>query len=135
VSGSLNPLPPWADEEAIQRVLATIRHYDGNPDVISSSELAAMLGVPDSPGQPGTRAVIAEILRRGLAPIGANFKGYFVLRTQVQLDAYVRELERRARAIQARAQNVARAWEIRNGGAAIKWVPEPEEDPDLYHGP
>lgn len=109
MSVALNPLPAWATEQTILTILDTLRRHDvWNP--ISSLDIARGLGIDDAPGQPGVRAVITEILRRGLAPIGAKGNGYFLIKTEEELDVYTRQLEQREQGIRARIVAVRRTF-------------------------
>jgi hypothetical protein len=117
----------------VLRVVAQIEgHDEGTP--INSSILASVLGVYDGTTHPVIRAAIGEALRRGLAPICANARGYFVAQNDLDVRYYADELEHRAEAIAARASNVRRAWKVRQGHEAPAaqveaphWVPDPEE--------
>lgn len=128
---SMNPLPEWATEAVILRVLAALqtrRQYDPLSSRDIAEKVLALDGVTDGPGQPGTRAVITEIVRRGLAPVGATAKGYFIIETKEELERYEHALTAREMGIAARRMNVRRAWLVQNGQAADPWVPEPEEE-------
>lgn len=106
----------------------------GHENPLKSAELARILGnAADSrTGTPETRALITELIRRGL-PIGATSDGYFVLRTSEELQRYVAELNDRASAILYRAKLVERAFQTYGAGeehrAYVHWIPEPEEIP------
>jgi len=127
----LNPLPTWATTAVLDDVERLIR-LRSEADPISSKEIADLLSLPDPPGQPGTRAVITEILRRGLAPIGATARGYFLITTEEQLDRYTRVLRDRESAIYARTMAVRRAFfdgpRDLEAEPMWKWVPIDAEE-------
>jgi len=108
VSASLNP----AADRAERWMLDAVRDlFLRMPEsfVLSSKQIARSVGIRDGEAQPLTRAVIAELVREGL-PLGAESKGYRMLRTEGQLRAYLADLHRRARAIDARIVATERAF-------------------------
>lgn len=123
-------------DELVGRVVHYLGPQRSGPE--SSSEIAAQLDILDGPTHPVVRAAIAEALRQGLAPICASSTGYFTATQENDVEAYAKELEHRAEAIRARAHNVRRAWQIRQGDEAmaanpldrarVLWVPDPEEE-------
>lgn len=80
----------------------------------TSGELAVALGIPDSPGHPVTRALIVEAIRKLGIPIGANERGFFLIKTEPELASVVQDLEARADAIRARAAAVVWAFGVRH---------------------
>jgi hypothetical protein len=103
----------------------------GHKNAIKSADLSRMLKVGDDRrGTRETRAIVLEILRRGL-PVGATEEGYFVLENENERDEYVRELNDRIVGIQHRGLLVVRAFASYKTGATteapIHWSPEPEE--------
>ena len=121
-------------DDLVLRVVTLLAGYDGT-STLSSSAIAKCLDVEDGPTHPVIRAAIGEALRRGLAPICATSLGYFIARTDDDVERYVADLRGRSAAILARAANVERARDIREGQAAkeakpeVHWIPEPEEVP------
>lgn len=100
-------------EDPAARVADLIRAAHRGAEV-SSRQLALALGLEDSPGQPVTRALIAEAVRRHAVPIGANERGYFLIETTAELATYVDDLRGRALAIESRAEAVTWAFGVRN---------------------
>jgi hypothetical protein len=103
---------PVSDDSAA-RVAELIRVARRGSEV-SSRQLALALGVDDTPGQPATRRLIAEAVRRHAVPIGANERGYYLIESPEQLEEYVLELRSRSLAIDARAEAVTWAYGVRN---------------------
>lgn len=126
---SLNPGAARVDEELLERVEQRIREAGSAEFPISSHTIAHNLGVEDSDGQPVTRAAITELIRRGV-PVGADSTGYFIIRTQEQLDRYVADLNRREWGIRARRIAVIRAFEegVPPAGEGFRWIPDDPEE-------
>jgi len=128
-AASLNPGSARVDEDLLHRVEQRIRDAGSAESPISSHAIAHNLGIEDSDGQPVTRAAITELVRRGV-PIGADSTGYFIIRTQEQLDRYVADLVRRETGIRARRIAVIRAFDEGRvpAGEPLRWIPtDPEE--------
>ena len=88
----------------------------GRGSEVSSAEISRRVGIPDVPGQPATRELIAQAVRRFKLPIGANERGYFLIETPSELETYIGELKSRANAILSRAEAVERAFLAHQSG-------------------
>jgi hypothetical protein len=113
------------------RCWAALKTHVGKNHPMTSAELAVVLGTGDEHrGTAETRAIITELLRRGL-PIGATAEGYFLLQTPEEKELYIRELQDRAQGVLFRAQLVERAFATYYAGEEHRqvthWSPEPEE--------
>jgi len=121
-------------DDVVVRVAELLLPYDGRPEACPSAKLAEKLRLEDGATHPVVRAAIGEALRRALAPICANSRGYFIARDASQVAAYKDDLRARAAAIEERIQDVDRAWtrttprEPLPPRAPVRWIPEPEEE-------
>lgn len=108
----------------------------GHEDAVSSATIARFLGLDDDAkhGTPATRELIARLVAEGM-PIGATAQGYFVLATQDEFQQYIRDLEDRALAIEARAVNVTRAWDMAHRKFAPGSVPAASPEPKVTWTP
>jgi hypothetical protein len=122
--------------DVVDTAWAILAQHVGHRNPIKSSTLAEMLEIGDEHrGTRATRAVILEVVRRGL-PVAASEEGYFTLENEMELNSYITDLNDRITGIQQRGNLVNRAfqsWKGRQVAAGhpvpppIKWVPEPEE--------
>lgn len=92
------------------RIVAVIANHVGKENAITSKAIAEKVGVKDREGTPVTRGQIKDVLEKTRLPIGACNKGYFVLANDDEAREYLRNLEDRANAIDARARFVAQAY-------------------------
>ena len=109
-------------------ILAT---HVGHKNPIKSAELSRLLEVGDDKrGTRETRAIILEVIRRGL-PVGATEEGYFVLQDQQELEGCIQDLTDRIAGIQQRGVLITRAFNDYKGGSGnpvpLHWTPEAEE--------
>jgi len=123
-------------DDLVIRVAELLLPYDGRPEACPSAKLAEKLGLEDGATHPVVRAAIGEALRRALAPICANSRGYFIAREGGQVAQYIGDLQSRAHGIEERIKDVARAWTrvaLQEAAPApvaapVRWIPEPEEE-------
>lgn len=82
---------------------------------VTSDEIKHHFGIPETTtGNLNTRSLIKEAMREVAilmgAPIGADGKGYFLIRTQSQLEDYLKNLQHRITGIEERMELVRNAW-------------------------
>lgn len=115
-------------ESELSRLEMEVRFRRGPEAAISAADLARVCDIPTAPGGRSVRALITELVRRGV-PIGATEHGYFLITENRDLERYCAELEQREMGIRARIVAVRRAFydgaPSREEG--LRWVPEPEE--------
>jgi hypothetical protein len=120
-------------EDEYDRAWSILKTHVGHLHPIKSRILAQRLGMSDAhKGTRSTRALIAELVRRGL-PVGATEDGYFLLENPVELERYLNERSDRVVGIMHGSELVQRAFQTYyKGGEAqqklIRWVPEDPEE-------
>ena len=73
-------------------------------------EISLALGLSESdPSCPATRKKIWEAIKEG-NPIGCNGKGYFIIRSDKEMQSYLNSLMRRQIALSERITDVYRAY-------------------------
>jgi len=77
-------------------------------DPITSAEIHNAIRIPDGESRPATRALILETMKIYKVAIGANSKGYYMIKTKRELIEYAKHLAGRARKITRRADLVIR---------------------------
>ena len=105
-----------------------LSEHVGHRNPITSANLSRSLAVgDDQKGTRETRALIVEVIRRGL-PVAASEEGYFVLDNDQELESYITDLQDRIAGIQQRGQLVNRAfqnWRKNDSHPPpIHWEPE-----------
>lgn len=101
------------DNELKKALLQAI--IDANGETVYAAELAKRFNIEDNVTSTTTRAAIKDGLRlfgvEMQAPIGANSKGYFLIKTRIQFDEYMENLYGRIAGIQERMTIVRDIWE------------------------
>lgn len=99
--------------EFLLNIIETIVERDGG--YVTSSEISDLFMIDETTtGWPVTRACIKEAMRRisvpkGI-PIGANSRGYFLIKDKDALVKYTGNLQGRINGIRERIELVNRAW-------------------------
>ena len=95
-------------------VREVMERHVGRGEAIFSGDVASRVGIEDEATHQRVREVLRELLKEGM-PLASNpGLGYWVIENQEELDTYVGSLERRARNIETRKNDVldaADAWE------------------------
>lgn len=105
------------------RVIAeAIKAADGKP--ITSGKLSDMLQVDRSDhGNPTVRRMVRQAIERFGVPIGANSKGYFLIKSRHELDEYNANLDSRMRGILGRKLAVNKAFHAEPVGPLFEAQP------------
>lgn len=99
-------------KELQQSIIDYIIEADGLR--VSSSEIREAFVIGDGTANPVTRGLIKKAMRdqsltAGI-PIGADNKGYFLIKSESDLEVYVNQLRGRIRGIAERIVLVKRSW-------------------------
>ena len=126
---SLNPAASRVVDADVDRIVKLLDAFtEASP--VTAATIGRTLGLGDTPGSPYVRACITMAIRRRLAPVGANSRGYFRLHSPDEIWRYAQSLRRREMGIRLRRIAVVRALE--DGpvppGEPLQWVPD--EDPE-----
>lgn len=89
--------------------------YNSAEEPLSSKEIARRLHISDIDAQPVTRSMILNMMKAKRIAVGANSKGYWILKSEKEMEHYLRRLEGRRKAIQNRIDLVRECWYERNG--------------------
>jgi len=104
------PAPKFSDE-LLEDIIEAIVERDG--EQITSEDIKYIFGIKDSTANPITRSAIKEAIKKYAIPqgieIGACSSGYFLIKTDEERSAYVRNLTKRAIGIMERIQMVVDA--------------------------
>lgn len=90
---------------------------DANGLTVFSAEIRDHFNIKERPGDntnAQTRLLIRKALKQAMElriPIGSHGKGYFLIRTQAEMDAFIKNMEARVRGIIARKQQVINAYQ------------------------
>lgn len=116
-------------ESELSRLENLIRHRCDPSAAVFAAELAKECELPVVPGGRAVRALITELIRRGV-PVGATEHGYYLITRTEDLERYTVELEQREMGIRARIVAVRRAFYDGPPTAeeGLRWIPEPEEE-------
>jgi hypothetical protein len=83
------------DDDLMQKVRDILLRYRGEDHVVSSEEIARVVGIREGDTRPRTRSLILRTIRRYSLPIGATTKGYFFIENEDELNRYVQSLNNR----------------------------------------
>lgn len=90
------------DERLVSAFETVVRRHLGSHDPVTSRELAEVFGTDRLDSTPRTRHILREVLRTRRIPVGASARGYFLIRTPEELDAYLGNLNLRIAGIAER---------------------------------
>jgi hypothetical protein len=77
---------------------------------LMSKHLNRLFDEPDMNGYPRNRALIRAVIFSRKLPMGADARGYYVIKTQAEMDAYEKSIESRVIGMRARLSAVRKAF-------------------------
>ena len=91
---------------AIELEKAIIDALEGTTQAspITVNDITAIVGITDSGSCPRTRKLILSAMKNNNVAIGSNRKGYFILRSEKEMQEYLNELMSRQIAISKRIE-------------------------------
>lgn len=99
---------PVSTHSQLRKILSNHR---GRENAITSTELAAQIGINDANGNPTTRFEILSLIRLSGMPIGSCPNGYYIIETSDELREYLDRLDHRIAGIERRKQLVREAYQ------------------------
>jgi hypothetical protein len=79
----------------LQAIKKIIELQVGKDNQISSGKIGPQVRIHESMGHVKVRRLILDVVRHMKIPIGAGGKGYFLIRTEDELDEYVAGISKR----------------------------------------
>lgn len=88
--------------DKLRKIQEILKQHVGKSNIISSSQIADLIGVEEDATYAKTRALIFEAAKKYKLPLAANNRGYFLINTKAEFDEYINNLDLRIAGIEER---------------------------------
>lgn len=95
----------------LEKIRDILYRHIGKANKVTSSQIADQIGIKEDDTHARTRALIFETAIKYKLPLAANNRGYFLIKTKVEYDEYIRNLDSRIAGIKERKRIITDNYE------------------------
>lgn len=101
----------------LERIKEIMEEHIGKRNVITSAEIADILGIDEDDTHASTRDLLLQAAEAYNLPLAANNRGYYLIDNETEFEEYMTSLDSRIEGINRRKNIISRNY---NGGN--KWL-------------
>lgn len=98
----------------IKKIAEILSSHRGKGNEITSARIAEMIGIREDDTHAGTRDLIKQAAEAFHLPLSSNGKGYFIIKSEEELEAYMSNLDARIKGIEKRKKMIRENFEEGN---------------------